>query len=220
MRLQVRKCPFTGKIFEEKDIGKYTWHLKVLRDEQRTERAHERHRAEFASWLNIERAKELQISDVIPWFLKNQKHIMEATNAITFSGSYDKKYSRGFVTATDNFKDLKFSHLKYSDTISNTHHFPDNGVTNWGRKEDHGIMGYPGWRGDMSGSLARAPRNMYGYPTSEALNLVGLKTGSGGGGNERWNYEVYIFLADWPGLQHELNLQEQDLVADILKGKK
>lgn len=159
------------------------------------------------------------IADVVPWFLKNQKHIMEATNAIVFTSGYDKKYHRGFVPPTDNFKDVKFSNLNFNYCVSNTHHCPDNGVTNWGRKEEHGIFGYPGWRGDISGSLVRNRKHMYSYPASEALNLVGLKTGSGGGGNERWNFEVYIFLADWPGLQGEINLMEQDLIAAKLKGR-
>ena len=67
MRIQVRKCPFTGEIFEEKDIGKYILHLKELRDSMRGKREHARIRKTWEIWLDNERAKVLSVEDIPAW---------------------------------------------------------------------------------------------------------------------------------------------------------
>jgi len=57
MRVQVYKCPFTGKLFEEKDKAKYVKHLLELRESMRAERNNERTRATWKKWLDAEKEK-------------------------------------------------------------------------------------------------------------------------------------------------------------------
>lgn len=218
MRIQVRKCPFTGKIFEEKDIGKYLWHLKVLRDQQKEERLHQRLRDEFKGWLQAERAKVQYVADIIPWFIANQRQLMDAANAISLNSRYDKKYARCFMPE-DRFANLKFENVRYDPLISNSHECPDNGVLNWNEKDLTKPTSYPGWRGYIRGSLIRNPKHDYSYPYGDALKIAGIKTGSGGGGNKGWGYDFRIFLDDWPGLQQEITEMEYDLMIKKIKGK-
>ncbi len=195
MKIQVYKCRFTGKIFEMADVKKYKKHLKDLRKEQKEKRKLDNIKKTFATWLATERAKITNVEQIIPWFLKNQRHIMDAHNA--GCKSYRTWDTDKFHEA-DNFTDLKLS-VKFDRCVSNSHVCPDTGVTNWcGR--DAGPRGYSGFYGNINGVLQRDRKHNSAYPYGSALNLVGLKTGSGGGGNDHWSYEVSIFDADWPGL--------------------
>ena len=200
MRITVRKCPFTGKIFEEKDVLKYIDHLKRVREKQQKYHRYSCIRKEFSKWLAEERASIREIGEISPWFIKHQQYIMDATNANVFENKspFDK-----FVDG-DIFTNIDIS-AKYCSSVSNTHVCPDSGVTNWGYRDKTLPNGYCGFEGMITGCLIRPPDAM-GYPYGEALNLVGLKTGSGGGGRNRWNYGVSIFLADWPGIGEEITI--------------
>jgi hypothetical protein len=68
--------------------------------------------------------------------------------------------------------------LVHQDKISNTHHAPLDGVTNWGGDHPSGVRGYPGWYGRVwvrfsvrSGSFG-----------SDAFRTTLTHTGTGGGG--------------------------------------
>lgn len=204
MRVQVHKCRVTGKIFEEKDRAKYILHLKTTRANQKEERLHKKIRNEFAVWLKKERSEIYDPEDIIPWFLKNQRYIMDAANAIKFTND-DKRWRRGFHP-DDKFTKIELK-VKYNYFVSNSHQCPDNGVTNWCAKNP-GVTSYPGWEGSIKGTLERPKKYDGNYPYSEALEVVGLKTGSGGGGNQGWQYDVKIFLADWPGLGQILTVNK------------
>jgi len=214
MKVQVRKCRFTGKIFEEKDLKKYALHLKKLRIEMKEQREEDRVKKDWTKWLKAERKRIKTVDEIVPWFLANQKRIMYAANAMGTRFSSDK-----FYPETDSFTKMVLG-VGYNAFASNSHRCPDKGVMNWeGRRGDPAKpTSYVGWTGNISGCLTREKKNNYSYPYSEALKIVGLKTGSGGGGNERWSYEVTIFLDDWPGLKHEVELMEQELVVNKLKG--
>jgi hypothetical protein len=210
MRVQVRKCRFTGKIFEEKDLKKYAIHLRNLRAERAEKRKLDKVRATFTSWLNREKKKILHPEDIPAWFLKNQRKIMDAVNA--GFGDRDEKFY-----PTDEFTKFSFEKARYSRLTSNTHVCPKGGVTNWSVEDDK-PKGYPGWSVHVNGTLKRSKNHLGSYPYPAALNAVGLKTGSGGGGNESWGYGVSIFLADWPGLQQTILEMECDQIVDKLKG--
>lgn len=217
MKIQVRKCPFTGKIFEEKDLRKYVLHLMNLRERKQKERLYQRLRAEFKDWLKEERSQIKYTQDIIPWFLKNQRKIMDATNAIVLSSEYDKKYGKQF-NSRDRFDDLRFDRIRYEEFLSNDRVCPENGVLNW-NNDPTKPTSYVGWKGYISGSLIRDPKHEYSYPYSEALNIVGIHTGTGGGGNKNWGYDCSIFLEDWTGLQHEIDEMKKDLIIKKLKGE-
>jgi len=209
MRVQVRKCPFTGVIFEESNIQEYIEHLFNLRENMKKERKFQRIRSSFKAWLWEEKQKITDINMVVPWFLKNQSSIMDAHNAINCP--------RGKSPLDDPFyKTDKFINITlrayYSDRVSNSHRCPDNGVTNWCARDPNLPTGYPGFQGRIEGALVRSKKNNNSYPYTDALNLVGIKTGTGGGGNGSWGYDVSLFLADWPGLS-------QTALANKIAGK-
>src|ERR1035437_5373477 len=106
MKVQVHKCRVTGKIFEAKDRAKYILHLKNVRARQKELRLHKKIHAEFDIWLKNERSNIFDIIDIPAWFIKNQRYIMDATNAITFANSRD--YEK--FQPTDNFSDITFSY--------------------------------------------------------------------------------------------------------------
>ena len=212
MRVQVRKCRFTGKLFEEKDLKKYAIHLRTLRAERAEKRKLDKVRATFTSWLNREKKKILHPEDIPAWFLKNQRKIMDAVNA-GFGDRDEKFYS------TDEFTKFSFEKPRFSKTTSNTHNCPKGGVLNCSCEDDK-PKGYPGWTAHVNGALKRNKNHLGSYPYSAALNAVGLKTGSGGGGNESWGYGISIFLADWPGLKATVDAMEQEQIVAILKGVK
>ena len=213
MRIQVRKCPFTGRIFEEKDKNLYIEHLKKIREGQQEKRKNKNYRKEFRTWLINERANICSIEDIVPWFLKNQKYIMKACNNIKYSFDIDDEFSSISSITNDRFypndifSDMKIS-AKYNPYVSNSHSCPDNGVTNWSAQNKSLPASYPGFEGSITGKLNRLPKHMSSYPYNSALNIVGIKTGTGGGGNDSWMYGVKIFLDDWPGLRQQLTFNK------------
>jgi hypothetical protein len=216
MRVQVRKCRFTGKLFEEEDASKYALHLRKLREKMRNERNWRNLRKTYAVWLAEEKLRITHIDMILPWFLENQQTIMDATNAIEFQDEYHR---RDRFVSGDKFTSLSFTHSKFSPMTSNSHTCPDLGVQNWCAKDNTKPTGYPGWHGYIKGSLIR-PKNQNGYPYGAALNMVGIKTESGGGGNADLGYGFNIFLDDWPGLKEQIRGMEEVLIINKLKGMK
>lgn len=227
MRVQVRKCPFTGKLFEEKDAKKYAVHLKELRVKMREERRHKYLRDNFTKWLKKEK-KAITHPEMIPeWFMANQRQIMEAHNA-GIRSKLEMSLSDRFFITTDRFENVEFEKgTRFNDLLSNSHTCPENGKTNWCATENDTPKGYPGWKTYIKGTLVRDKKNNHSYPYNAALNLVGIKTGSGGGGNKDWGYQCSIFLADWPGLKvaykeilEERHQREAQEIVNRLKGKR
>jgi hypothetical protein len=212
MRVQVRKCRFTGKLFEEKDLKKYAIHLKKLRIEMAEARHLAKVRTTFKAWLKAEKKAIRHPEEIPAGFLKNQRKIMDAVNA-----GLDDRYERFYKT--DRFTKFSFETIRYSKEASNTHVRPFDGILNWGREDDK-PKGYPGWITHVNGVLERNKSHMGSYPYSAALNVIGLKTGSGGGGNESWGYGITIFLADWPGLKQTILEMEAEEIVARLKGVK
>lgn len=210
VRIQVRKCRFTGKLFEEKDLKKYAIHLRKLRAEMSEARHLARVRTTFKAWLKTEKESIHHPNEIPEWFLKNQRTIMDAVNA-GFGGARDMFYK------TDKFTKFSFEPMRYNKGVSNTHVAPAGGATNWSC--DSSLpRGYPGWTTQATGTLNRNKNHMGSYPYSAALNAVGIRTMSGGGGNENWGYGISIFLSDWPGLQATVDAMEQEEIISKLKG--
>lgn len=215
MRVQVRKCPFTGKIFEEDKVGGYIAHLYDLRNKMKNERHLQNVKSNFAVWLAKERESITQIDMIVPWFLKNQRHIMDAHNAGCTS-QYSFRSNEKFFPG-DKFTEMVFERITFHRTLSNTHICPDSGVTNfsWDSAKPRG---YIGWRIQVSGKCPRKGQLNHVYPYSSALNLVGIKTGTGGGGNDNWSYDASIFVDDWTGLKAVVRQMEEEEIIHKLKG--
>jgi len=196
MRIQARKCPFTGTVFEEKDRMNYVTHLQELRSIMRASREQKRIKDTWTEWLYAEKLKITRPEQIPAWFLANQKTIMYACNAV--EGTH-RWFDDNFVPE-DVFTKLNFSEPKFSECVSNTHNCPASGVTNFMCKDDL-PRGYVGWTSYVNGTLVRPKKHDGSYPYSGALKMVGLHTGSGGGGNKNFGYDIKIFLDDWPGLK-------------------
>lgn len=212
MKVTVNKCPYTGKLFE--DDLKYSKHLRRLQAERRAKRKDEKIRNTFSDWLAAEKSKITEVKQIVPWFMDNQRTIMDAANAIV--NNIDRY---GKFTDLCTYSKLEISGPRWNRNVSNSHRCPVGGVVNWGGHKPGLPTGYPGWTGHIAGSLTRPKNKMGSYPTSDILNLIGLHTGSGGGGNESWSYGLSIFLDDWPGLQHEVDMMEQDYIVRRLMGR-
>jgi hypothetical protein len=216
MKVVAYKCPYTGKLFDETDKKSYLACVRHNRSIINEEKKFATIRSDFEAWLAAEKLTVKHVNEIGPWFLKNQQRIMDATNTIIF-GHYNKNDQTRFLP-TDEFTKISIN-AQYNPSVSNTHHCPKGGVTNWGSKANL-PAGYKGWRGRISGTLIRDPKNNGWYPYDSALRLVHIHTGSGGGGNVGWGYELYIFLDDWPGLQDTIDKMEQDQIVAKLKGIK
>lgn len=211
MKVEVYKCRFTGEIFEKKEKIKYVKHLKELRTEMKESRMHKRLCIEFHTWFEKEKESITHIKMIPEWFLKNQRMIMDACNANVAPVKGGSNSWADPFYSTDEFTKIEITDVRWSDTVSNSHSCPHNGVTNWGGQRPDAPRGYPGWRININGTLKRAKKHMSRYPYGLALNMVGIKTGTGGGGNTDFRYGAEIFIADWSGLQ-------QQLVFEKLKG--
>jgi hypothetical protein len=221
VKILVNKCPDTGKLFEL-DAEYKTHRAKVLRKKRADAKA-KKVKDTFFDWLAAEKLLITHPNQIPEWLLKNQWHLMEAINAGCRSKTYgsfniDKFYD------TDVFSSITFDREPvFKDETSNTHRCPDGGVTNFSCDSNR-PRGYPGWSGHISGKLQRESKHDGSYPYGEFLNLVGIKTGSGGGGNKSWGYDFKLFLADWPGLQtefkeilHQRHEAEADAIVRRLK---
>lgn len=201
MRVQVFKCPFTGKLFEQDARDEYIQHLfKVRKNKQETRQA-QRLKMERLEWIAKEKAAIKRVEDIPDWILDNQEALMNAYNRLT------NRYEKFFPT--DEFRDIKFDFLHYSDSASNTHCAPAGKPMNWGCKPDL-PRGYPGWCGNVQGSLHRESKHQGQYPYSDLLQFLQIHTGSGGGGNANWRYGFTIFLEEWPSLQAQVDANKAE----------
>lgn len=203
MKIAVWKSEHTGELFE-REVD-YKNHMRRVRAETVRQGKRNAELATIQQWLDEEKANLTNISMITEWFLTNQKDLMRMYMIVN-PNTWDK-----FYPETDEYTKFKIE-ATYSPTVSNSHHCPNGGVTNWCGRVEGAPRSYPGFSGRVDGVLKRK-KDTGRYPTSDFLEWVGIKTGTGGGGNERWGYGAEIFLGDWPGLAHQGTI-------DILKGTK
>lgn len=205
MKIQVYKCRFTGGIFSLENKDNYILHLKELRKTMKADRKYKRTKQKFESWLAEEKEKITHIDMIVPWILENQKKLMNAHNDVK-----DSHWGGKFFLNTDEFTSIILK-TSYNYNVSNSHSSPKVGVENWCNRNKDLPSGYPGFAGSIEGTLKRDLENSGRYPSSALLKMIGIHTGTGGGGNIGWRYDVKLFIADWPGLGKQL-------VVDRLKG--
>jgi len=205
MIIEVYKCKTTGKLFEMHEKSKYLTHIRKVRKELNAKREYAKIKTEFKDWLDAEKDQIAELDEIVPWVLKNQKHIMKAYNAFGGGNWGDKAHPD-----TDTFTKLTLTG-KYSDSVPNTHSCPSIGVTNWGGRVSGAPRGYPGYHCRIEGTLIRDKKHNGSYPANDIMKLIGIHTSTGGGGNESWGYSAEVFLADWPGL-------ERTMIVNKLKG--
>lgn len=209
MKIQVQKCRFTGKLFEDKK--EFTKHLRTLRKDMKAAREDKRLKEEFNDWIIAEKEKITDVDMIAPWILENQQKLMRACN-IMHHFSFGAKFYQG-----DEFTKIEIE-TYYNPNLSNTHSCPKNGILNWWCKDvdDNGNKlprGYPGYNGNIRSTLKRIKKHDNSYPSDSLFKFIGLHPGSGGGGNDNTRYGISIYLADWSGLAEAKSFE-------ILKGKK
>ena len=204
----VWKCPQSGKLFEEQND--YKNHLAKLAKARRKVKQQNYIKATFFDWLDNERANVvMNINDIPQWLLANQQTIMDGVNAIPGHWcSFDDKFADG-----DLFTKIEFDRPYWTGNLSNSHSCPKGGVQNWGARGTFADgapkpTGYPGWGLRLNGSLKRNKKNMSSYPYSGLFNIVGVHTGTGGGGNENFGFDAKIWAEDWPAAASEITFNK------------
>lgn len=205
-RINARKCPRTGKLFETD--AKYRDHIVGLRkhlNERRPGkiRRHKAHiqRIAYQDDLRTELNALANMNDLEEYFRNNFGKIMIAHNG----GGRPEIHALLNTLKMEKF-DLR---LTFSECTSNTHAAPRNGETNWGGRKDNVPRGYPGFSGHISFQLNFNPaeRNSLCLEPSRGLAWAGVHTGTGGGiGSKdvhKWEFGVTLFLSDFEGLKKQ-----------------
>lgn len=192
---------YTNEVFTEK--SKYEAHNRRRAAARRARNKELLEKKTFADWLAEEKENICTVDEIAPWILLNQRKLMDTANKYGYFSFNDKFFD------DDNFTAIEIYQANYSNSVSNTHSCPHNGVTNWGGRNkmpdgSAAPRGYPGWSANIKGALARSKSRMGAYPYDGIMKLIKLHTGTGGGGNNDWRYDCKIFLADWPGLSTQL----------------
>ena len=180
------QCPWTSKVFATK--AAYTKHLSELRED----RMHRRARQNIRNRKLDDLINQPSFQDIVNWIETNPEFFFDGLIKVGHSGWANR---RGHLREAFWIKITKLN-LHWSDSVSNSHSRPRDGVSNWERNVDK-PMGYPGWAGRIEFQLS----HNFGFG-SDVLNNTGIHTGSGGGGSgNRFGYEVKFFVSDWPGLR-------------------
>lgn len=217
----VWKSDADGKLFEDKK--KYTAHLRKLAAERTKTRKIEQMIQERENFLKrmgqeVKSIEELEnfIHTHWTWFFLN------GLNMQWTSKKQSHKDYHNLVT-------VKFDHMRWNDSVSNTHSCPRNGgVTNWGGRTEGAPRGYSGWQGSINIQV-RTPRKTYqrkayhvdGFGSDYFEDTI-VFTGTGGGGGctdgvTTYNYDVKLFAADFPAMT---SAREKSLVWEHLGGER
>lgn len=199
MKVQVYKCRFTKNIFE--DRKKFRLHLKKLRKQQKEKRAlnnmyKNRDRIFREMRESVKSIKELEqyIRDNWIEFCRNM-NLYEST-----------QWGGLRVLPEDKFPSLRNIKIDvvYSNLVSNSHSCPFDGITNWHRDKNLPV-GYPGWTGRIEYEMDfGGQKNKISFGSGLFIKS-GINTGTGGGGREKYSYDVRIYAADWPGLAQQIS---------------
>ena len=216
------KSETDGKIFEDK--RKYQLHLRKLARVRR-----ERRRIEINESLKDQVWAELYereqtIEDWACMVINHQDLFWaEAAAGDKHDWSIVGKTYKKVVCPIPRLLEFTTFDLRWSESVSNSHSCPHNGVTNfsqsYNRQQGKNLPeGYPGWSGRADWIVAW-PQEWDGHYLGSDLFARGTfqtgrqraHTGTGGGGSLRYSeehgcwvqrcgYELKIYAADWPGL--------------------
>jgi uncharacterized C2H2 Zn-finger protein len=185
------KCPWTDQIFGTKKG--YLSHLKVLR----ANRMHSNIRAKIRQRKTDEFHNQSSFEAIIDWVEMNPDYFFEiALQYSNWRNIKESDRSKFWVKIT-------YLDITYSNSVSNSHSCPKNGVTNWGGKRTlkdgtPAPNGYPGWSGRIEFQVSPD----IDISGSDLFKSTGINTGSGGGvRGGKYGYSVEIFESDWPGLE-------------------
>ena len=221
-QILVWKSDEDGKIFEDKK--KYQNHLRKLARVRRERRRIEVDEAlKDSIWAGLYECEQ-SIEQWRDMVIANQDLFWaEAAAGDKHDWSIVGKTYKKVVCPIPRLLEFTTFDMRWSDSVSNSHSCPHNGVTNfsqsYNRQQGKNLPeGYPGWRGRADWIVAW-PKEWDGYYLGSDLFSHGTfrtgrqraHTGTGGGGGLRYSekhgchvmscgYDLKIFAADWPGM--------------------
>jgi len=223
------KSDTDGKIFEDKK--KYQNHLRKLARVRR-----ERRRLEVEEGLKDKIWSELYereqtIEDWACMVINHQDLFWaEAAAGDRHDWAIVGKTRKGVTCPIPRLLEFTAFDMRWSDSVSNTHSCPHNGVQNfnqsYNRQQGKNLPeGYPGWQGRVEWIVAW-PKEWDGHYLGSDLFAKGTfctgrqraHTGTGGGGGMRYSekhkchvqsfgYDFRIYAADWPGMHRYYDKQ-------------
>lgn len=229
MKITVWKCDHTGKLFEDHD--KYKQHLRKLVRERQQRRKLEIVQSEADAWWAAAYEREMSISEFKNFIIENQNRFwQEAAQAKRYDWAKVGKIYKGTVCPVPKLLEFSRFDLTWSDSVSNTHSCPHNGVMNWSASKNQSLpVGYPGWRGRVEW-IVEFPEQWRGSYLGGDLfsgRRVRCHTGTGGGGvgvrgrhdcyTQQFGYEFRLYAADWQGLAR---FESKRQFAEVLEGRR
>lgn len=189
------KCPWTREIIATK--GAYVKHLQKVRKTI----IYSNIRARIRKELFQELINQPSFEQIIKWIHNHPEFLFD-----TMFPRGVNRYGEEVSHLRDKFH-LKITCLdvKWKNSARNSHYCPRNGVTNWAGDKllEDGTpapTGYPGWEGRIVFKVDQE----VSWSTTDMLKTIGIHTGSGGGGPNKYGYDVRFFASDWPGLEKEI----------------
>lgn len=209
------KCDVTGKLFE--DEKKYQKHVDAINRKLAHERKINESYKPDQQWWNDN-------------FYNRVKSIAQLEAAIlhhraAFAANGVKNYSTNLrlLQLTPIIKFNKLS-IAYREKVSNSHHCPHNGMTNFLMDSLKGPTSYPGWIGYIDYTVQSYKNQLYAYPGgSDMFRNTRIFTGNGSGGyhyddpnhTQSFGYDIKLFASDWPAMANEY---EKVKVYNIMRG--
>ena len=206
-------CPWTAKIFGTK--RQYVTHLKALRGS----RMHARARVVHYNRIRENFNNQPTFEKVIEWIELHPEFFFDTYVMRDPFLCHDYSAEK-LAVQRENFEiKIVGLSLRWNPNVSNTHHCPHNGVTNWGGRKESAPHGYPGWYGriEFTTKIINPDTGTAGIRSigGRCLEGTGVHTGTGGGGDV-YGYEAMFFDADWPEIAY---WHDKVVVMDALKGK-
>jgi hypothetical protein len=196
----VWKSDADGKLFEDKT--KYTKHLRVLANERAQTRRIAKMNADREAFI-VRMGATVKSFDELKQFIHDNWDWFYANGLADALWKCDKK-----PKIKHKLVSISFDDMRWSDSVSNTHSCPRNGVTNWAQhrpENAHLPKGYPGWRGTIrftvDAGMSAHKKNPYkldGWGSSYFKSTI-VNTGGGSSGTNA-QYEVRLYAADFPAM--------------------
>ena len=242
-QILVWKCDEDGKIFEDKK--KYQNHLRKLARERNTKRRLMLAEAQAdQKWAELYE-REQTLEDWACMVINHQDMFWaEAAKGDPYDwANVGKTHSRrknAVVCPIPELLEFTRFDLRWSNSVSNSHSCPHNGVTNfsqsYNRQQGKNLPeGYPGWTGRVEW-IVKWPVEWDGFYLGGDLFAKGTfrtgrqraHTGTGGGVGMRYSekhkchimsfgYDFRLYAADWPGLARYMVKQQ---FVEVLKGQR
>ena len=186
MKVTVDKCPWTGKLFE--DRKKYAKNLKEVRNELKLNREKVRIQANLDNMV----AELYQLgttNEIADWLTKNFMKIAKIKGPRWAS-------RKPYILTDDDYVVFEIPPMTFKADCSTTHCAPlGQKHTGWDREKNPHVP-EKGWRGEI---ILYPKGNVYNreYLDTNWLKEIGINSGGGGGGPDRLRYELTLFNKDF-----------------------